>query len=251
MKLTARNVALTAIFAALYYVASLILPGLYAIGVPNLKISLEALIASIFGLVLGPFLGSLAAGSGVLITWVLPPSSFNPYGVPFLLSPPLNALVVGLIFYRRWKWAFALFGLLASVFLFLPPSQPLDQNYMVATAVLWDKVIALLLIVPTAMFSQKLSNSARLPLLFFLICFIGNQADNMWGSNVFAIPSVYQLFGFDLEATRIAFLASPFFYPAIRLVQAVIGTIIAVPLMKTLKGVNWTISEKSIIEEQA
>jgi len=249
LKLSTRNIALTAIFAALYYVASLILPSLYAVGVPNLQISLEALIASVFGLVLGPYLGAVAAILGVGVTWMLPPSSFNPYGVPFLLSPPLNALTVGLIYYGKWKAAFATFTALIVVFLFLPPSQPLTENYIVPIAVLWDKIIALLLIIPTVMF-RRLSNSKYLPFLFFFICFIGNQVDNMWGTDVFAVPSVYQLFGFDLAATRAAFIISPFFYPAIRFVQALIGTIIAVPLMKALKNTNWIISERSITEEK-
>jgi uncharacterized membrane protein len=248
LKLSSRNIALTAIFAALYYVLSLILPGLYAVGVPNLQIKLEALIASVFGLVLGPYLGALAALLGVCVAWVLPPSGLNPYGVPFILSPPLNALVVGLVYYRKWKWAFALFGLLIAVFLFLPPSQPIAENYIVPVAALWDKVIALLLIIPIVVFSQRLSDTKRLPILFFFICFVGNQVDNMWGNNVFAVPYVYQLFGLSLDATRVAFIVSPFFYAAVRFVQAILGAIIAVPLMKALKNSKWIIKEKSIIE---
>jgi hypothetical protein len=249
LKLSTRNIALTAIFAGLYYVLSLILPSLYAIGVPNLQISLEALIASIFGLVLGPYLGMLAAFVGVGVTWVLPPSSFNPLGVPFLLSPPLNALVVGLIYYRKWKWAFVLFSLLIVAFLFLPPSQPIAANYIVPIAVLWDKVIALLLIIPSVKLTQRLSTRKYLPILFFFICFAGNQTDNMWGTDIFAIPAIYKLFGFStLDSVRTAFLISPFYYPAVRFVQATIGTIIAVPLMKSLKNTKWIVKEESIVK---
>lgn len=49
MKLSAQNVALMAVFAALYYVLSLITPYIPAVAIPEIKISLEALIASIFG----------------------------------------------------------------------------------------------------------------------------------------------------------------------------------------------------------
>ena len=249
MNLSSRNVALVAIFAALYYVLSLVLPALYAVGVPNLQIRLEALIASVFGLVLGPYLGSLAAVFGVLVSWVLPPSSFNPYGAPFLLSPPLNALVTGLVFYKRWKWGFAILAALIVAFLFLPPSQPLGDYYYVAIAVLWDKVIALLLIIPTVKFGKRLASSARLPLLILFICFIGNQADNMWGSDVFSIPSVYSLFFPTLQVVRDAFTYSPFFYPAIRLVEAILAMMIAVPVIRSLKDTKWIVRDKSIIEE--
>ena len=73
MRISSRHVALIAIFAALYYVLSIISPYVPAIGLPDLKIKLEALIASIFGLILGPYLGALAAFLGAFVAWVLPP----------------------------------------------------------------------------------------------------------------------------------------------------------------------------------
>lgn len=263
MELSSRNIALVAIFAALYYVLSLISPYIPAIGLPDLVIRLEALMASVFGLVLGPYLGALAAFLGQFITWVLPPVGMSPLEAPFLLAAPINALVVGLIFYRKWKWAFALFGLLIAAFLFLPPSQPITNYYYVPALVLWDKVIALLLIIPSIKFSKKFSNPKHLPILFFLLSFIGNQADNMWGSDIFAVPFVYEVLygpvlspllemGFPtyLDAVRFLFTISPFIYPAIRFIQAILATIIAVPLMRSLKNTKWIIQEKSIIEQQ-
>jgi hypothetical protein len=240
---------LVAIFAALYYILSLISPKIPAIGLADLKISLEALMASVFGFVLGPYLGALAALLGASITFVLPPVSTSPLAAPFLLSPPINALIVGLVFYRKWKWGFALFSVLIAAFLFLPPSQPLNEYYYVAGAVLWDKIIALALIIPTIWLSQKLTTPKYLPILFFLLSFIGNQADNMWGVDIFAVPFVYSLYGVpNVAAARDLFLLSPFIYPAIRFVQALLATIIAVPLMIALKNTKWTIKEESIIE---
>jgi uncharacterized membrane protein len=267
MKISSRHIALAAVFAALYYVLSILSLYVPAIGLPELKIKLEALIASIFGLILGPYLGALAAFLGAFVSWVLPPGNMSPYGAPFLLSPPINALVVGLIFYRKWRWAFALFGALILVFLFLPPSQPITGYgqifdpfnpdnaytipiYYVPAAVLWDKVIALFLIIPIAKFAKRLSNSKNMPMLFFLLMFVGNQADNMWGCNAFAIPIVYEsIFSLPLEGVRFLFLVSPFVYPAIRLIQAIVATIIAVPLIRTIKNTKWIIAERSIIEE--
>lgn len=250
MKLTTRNVALVAIFAALYYVISLITPFIPAIGVPEITISLEALIASVFGLVLGPYLGTLTAFLGAFVAWTLPPGGMSPFGLPFLLSPPLNALVTGLIFYRKWKFGFAAFGVLIIAFLFTPPVQPLTENWFVAVAVLFDKVIALFLILPVVIFAKKLS-IGKASLFYFLLFFIGNQADNMWGSFAFALPVVYQgIFGLPLEGVggvRFLFTLSPFAYPAIRLVQAFIAMLIAVPLMRTLSGTPWLWKEKNIL----
>jgi hypothetical protein len=250
VKLSTRHLALVAVFSALYYVLSLVSPKIPSIGLPDIKIQLEALIASVFGLVLGPYLGALSAFMGAFVTWILPPAGMTPTGIPFLLSPPLNALTVGLIFYRKWKWAFILLGLLIVTFLFLPPSQPLSSYYFVPAAVVWDKVIALFLIIPSVFLGQKLGRKRLIPILFFMICFIGNQADNMWGSDAFGLPIVYNgIFSIPLEGVRTAFVISPFIYPAIRLVQATIGMAIATPLMAALRNTRWIAKEKSIIEQ--
>jgi hypothetical protein len=241
---------LVAVFAALYYALSLVSPYVPAVGIPDLRIKLEALMASVFGLILGPYLGALTAFTGASVTWALPPASANPFDAPFLLSPPINALVVGLIFYKKWKWGSVILGVLIAAFLFLPPSQPISENYLVAIAVLWDKVIALFLVFPTLWLSRKNPNPGYIPIMLFLVTFIGNQADNMWGADIFAVPFVYEgIFGIlDVGQVRLLFMLSPFIYPAIRLVQATLATAIAVPLLRALKGTKWLIDERSIIE---
>lgn len=249
VKLTTRHIALTAVFAALYYILSIISPYVPAIGVPEITIQLEALIASVFGLILGPYLGFLAALTGAFVAWVLPPGNMSSYGMPFLLSPALNALVVGLIYYRKWKQAFVTLGVLIVAFLFLPPSQPLTEFWYVGVAVIWDKIIALLLIIPSVKLAKHLSSPKSVSILYFLLAFIGNQADNIWGAFIFAVPTVYNgIFGMDLVAVRGAFLISPFIYPAIRLIQAVIVAIIAVPLLPALRNAGWILHEKTIVD---
>jgi hypothetical protein len=137
-----------------------------------------------------------------------------------------------------------------SSFSVLPPSQPLTEFGYVAALVIWDKIIALLLIIPTVKFAKRLSLSQKLiPLLFFLLAFIGNQADNMWGSLVFAVPAVYNgIYGLNLETTRFLFTLSPLAYPAIRIIQAVIAAIIAVRLIHRLKKLGWLWHEESIMD---
>ncbi|MFB3889701.1 MAG: ECF transporter S component [Candidatus Bathyarchaeia archaeon] len=249
-RITTRHVALVAIFAAMYYVLSFIAP--IQIPVPSIgtmEISFAALIASIFGLVLGPYLGAGAALLGASVTWSL--TGMSPYGLPFLLSPVLNALVTGLIFYRKWKWGFLVFGAFAVAFLFTPPLTPLTENWFVALAVLFDKIITLALIVPLALFGKKIS-VAHGALFFFLLGFVGNQADNMWGSFAFALPTVYNgIYGFDVTFVRDAFLVSPFLYPAVRLVEAVIVMVIAVPLMQRLSGTQWLWRKQTILSPDA
>ena len=245
--LTTRNVALMAIFAALYFVLSLITPYVPAIGVPEIKISLEALIATLFGLILGPYLGALAAFLGALIGFIY--TGMLPSNLPFLFSPPLNALVSGLIFYKKWKWGFVIFAALIVAFLVTPPVQPLTENWLIAVAVLFDKVIALLLILPLVKFAKQFS-VGRAAAFFFILAFVGNEVDNMWGSFIFATPIVYGspfFGGLTVAVVRGLFLISPFAYPAIRLIQAFIAMLIAVPLMQTLKGTPWLWKKDNIL----
>lgn len=248
MRITTRNLALIAIFAALYYVLSLITPYIPAVGAPEIRISLEALIATIFGIVLGPYLGATTAFLGAFVAFTLPPVGMAPTALPFLLSPPINALVSGLIYYKKWKFGLTIFALLIVAFLFTPPVQPLTENWFTAVAVLFDKVIALLLILPLVKFAKYLSTGSRVTVFFFILAFIGNQADNMWGSFIFATPIVYNgVFGMDIATVRYLFLLSPLAYPAIRLIQAFVVMLIAVPLMRTLKGTPWLWQKETIL----
>lgn len=371
--LNARNMALVVIFSALYYVMSF-LPGIPAIGVPEVKVQLEACMASVFGLVLGPHLGASAAFMGTLVAWVLPPGKMGPGGLAFLPSPVINAFLVGLIYNKKWKSAFVILAVLVSVFWFLPPAQPAEQYFLVGVAAMWDKILALFLIVPTVMLMERtvktpkilesrlegaekwnvafvlsllasgfvLANSwmiatngdvvkfqydiykitfgfkdfvrpmapygylwlligvamlvgaillytdssrravwgslvflfscisavigggfiiglilgvlggffatigKSLPvpkitsvemLLYFLLAFIGNEADNAWGNDAFALPVVYEgIYQMPIEAVRWAFVVSPFAYFIIRLLQAIIASLIAVPLLRNLKA---------------
>ena len=247
MKVSSYHLTLTAVFAAVYYVSSLISPFIPAIGLPDLQIKLEALMATVFGFLLGPYLGAAAALLGALIAWILPPSTLSPFGVPFLLSPPINALIVGLIFYRHWKQAIVIYGGLLLGFLVLPPSLPIHEQYIVPLAVLWDKVIAAVLLLPVIKRGRRLLTPRYQSILFLLLAFFGNQADNMWGADVFAVPQVYNgIFGLNVEIVRFLFTISPFIYPAIRLLQAIVATIITVPLLRVLRGTHWINTEQTI-----
>ncbi|HII86073.1 TPA: hypothetical protein HA273_05845 [Candidatus Bathyarchaeota archaeon] len=236
-----------AIFAALYYVLALIAPIQIPTGVGNLEISFAALIAAVIGIVLGPYLGAASAFLGAFLAWVLPPSGGSIYGLPFLLSPPLNAFITGLIFYKKWKYGFVVFAALIVAYLFTPPVVPLAENFTVAVAVLTDKIVALLLILPVVMFAKKLS-VAKASLFYFLLFFIGNMADNMWGTLIFSTPMVYDgIYQFSLDQVRFFLTVSPLLYPAVRLIQAAIGMIIAVPLMQALKGTPWLWQRKNVL----
>jgi hypothetical protein len=245
-KITSKHVALAAIFAALYVAINVAIPFNIPMGVAGLEISLGALIATLLGIILGPYLGTAAALLGALAAWVL--TGGYPTSLPFLLSPPLNAFVSGSLFYRKWKQAVIPFIIIMVAFLFTPPVYAFNSA-QVAIWVLWDKIIAVALIAPLMIFQKRLTVGLGAAAIF-LIAFIGNQADNVWGSFAFALPPVYGgIYNFSTEFVQGLFLVSPFVYPAIRLIQAFIITIIAVPLLQVLSKTDWLWSKNNILTD--
>jgi hypothetical protein len=217
-------------------------------GIPGLTISLGALIATLLGIILGPYLGTAAALLGAVVAFAL--TGAYPTSLPFLLSPPLNALVSGALFYKKWKLAVIPFVAIMVAFVFTPPVYSFNSA-QVAIWVLWDKIIAVALVAPLILFRKQLTVGLGTASIF-LISFIGNQADNIWGSFAFALPPVYNgIYGMQMVDVQLAFLASPFIYPAIRLVQAIIITIIAVPLLHVLLKTDWLWSKDNILSKNS
>jgi hypothetical protein len=251
LNISTRQIALMATLAALYTVISIFVkPIQIPVGIPGLEISPAALFATILGVILGPYLGTASAVIGTTAAWAL--TGGSPFGLPFLLSPPLNAFVSGAIFYKRWKMAVPVFVVLSVAFLFTPPVLALGDflgGTQIVIWVLWDKILAMLLILLIAFLSKRLSIAHGAALLFIL-AFIGNEADNIWGSFIFAWPVVYNgIFGMPIELVQGSFLASPFLYPAIRLIQAFFAMLIAVPLIGILSRRNWLWSNNHILNQ--
>ncbi|MHA1631352.1 MAG: ECF transporter S component [Candidatus Freyarchaeota archaeon] len=70
-------------------------------GLPQLKIQLEAAVTSLFGVLLGPYLGGLTALIGVLIATFY--GGFTPVSLVFLPCPVFNAVISGFIAWKGWK----------------------------------------------------------------------------------------------------------------------------------------------------
>jgi len=91
IKLSARDVAFVAIFAALSAVVIEVFPGIPIVGVSGSSIKFDAVLAPIYGLIIGPYLGFLAALIGGLIT------AGSPFSVLTSFSPAVSAMVAGFL----------------------------------------------------------------------------------------------------------------------------------------------------------
>lgn len=91
IKLSARDVAFVAIFAALSAVVIEVFPGIPIVGVSGSSIKFDAVLAPIYGLIIGPYLGFLAALIGGLIT------AGSPFSILTSFSPAVSAMVAGFL----------------------------------------------------------------------------------------------------------------------------------------------------------
>jgi hypothetical protein len=97
MKLSARDVAFVGVFAALSVVVIRVIPGFPIIGLSESQIKFDASIAPIYGMILGPYLGSLAAFIGGIVlanSWFSVFTSF---------APAASALVAGLLTQKKFS----------------------------------------------------------------------------------------------------------------------------------------------------
>ena len=101
IKLSARDVAFVGVFAALSVVVIRVIPGFPIIGLSESQIKFDASIAPIYGMVLGPYLGSLAAFIGGIVlanSWFSVLTSF---------APAASALVAGLLTQKKFASSFS------------------------------------------------------------------------------------------------------------------------------------------------
>jgi hypothetical protein len=91
LKLSSFDVALMAVFAAFSAAVIKILPGIPIVGAADASIKLDVVLAPVYGMVIGPYLGFVAALFGGLVT------AGGPFGILTSLSPAVSALVAGLL----------------------------------------------------------------------------------------------------------------------------------------------------------
>jgi len=96
-RLSTKDVAFVAIFAALSIVIIKIVPGIPIVGVPDASIKFDVALAPIYGLVAGPYLGFLAALIAGLVT------AGSPFSVLTSFAPAVSALVAGLLTQKNYK----------------------------------------------------------------------------------------------------------------------------------------------------
>lgn len=91
LKLSTKDVTFMAIFSALSVVIIKFIPGIPIVGVPDSQIKFDVVIAPVYGMVIGPYLGFLAALIGGLLT------SGSVFTLLTSFAPAFSAMVAGFL----------------------------------------------------------------------------------------------------------------------------------------------------------
>lgn len=93
--ISTRDIAMTAIFAALSWIVSEFVPGIPIIGASGSRISFDAALAPIYGIIIGPYLGFLAALIGGLV------AAGSLFTILTSFCTGISAFVAGMLVTRR------------------------------------------------------------------------------------------------------------------------------------------------------
>jgi hypothetical protein len=228
--LSAKEVALTVCFSALYVIVSF-LPISSLIGFVGKAITVATVLAPIIGMVLGSYLGGLSTllGGGIAMF-------INPYfALPSLVAGAVTAFCAGLLFSRKRSACTFMYSALLFLFSFYPFIGPV----WLYPTLLWFHVIGFLILISpiqSAALRTLHSRKNTVALLSLFITFlVSTLAGQIAGSLVFE-TSTWPIFVADLNAWRTTWQLLTFLYPAERTIIAVMAAFLAVPLLRTLRN---------------
>jgi len=204
-KLISKQIALISLFAALIAVVSR-LPGIpIMVGTQAGRIEFTVVLYPIAGVLLGSYVGALAALLGNVVAFLIP--SWSIFGLLNIPAGALSALVAGFLIKRDkwigWKAAAVVLGVLVGMW-YVPIPNP-QQSYVGLEAPYYPIPLHFSALALIFIFRHKIadfinSSSKRLMTLGVAIAsFVGIMTDHMYGNLMFAnafVPYFVNLRGF-------------------------------------------------------
>ncbi|MEM2320707.1 MAG: hypothetical protein QXS79_02325 [Candidatus Bathyarchaeia archaeon] len=224
LALPAREVALIGVFASLHII-------LYLIPMPLWR-NWAILIEPIMGVILGPWVGYLAALIGSTMARVIKPTELWMFGV---FAEPLGALAAGFLAKGNWKPILAIYVVMLSAYFIHPLGRQLP---------LWpilDVLLSLALIYPTAKISKRLSEDGikHLTMPLILIALVSIAMDALARIFLFIPAGLYSFFGLTNGAVYIIFVTdaiNSFIEDALVVITAFI---IGPPILTAIRRASW------------
>jgi hypothetical protein len=247
-----KTIAIMAVFIALYTVLRII-PSMPMIGSSGDWFSVSDVIAPIYGLILGPYVGGLSVIIGTFTAMVFGrPVSFMLLD---FLPATVAAVSAGLIVKKKWIYAIGLNVVLLVLFL-IHPNTSIFVDYSIGSTTLtfpfaWLHFVALAVLVSPLgrKIGQwvKTKDITKLTIGVALLFFIGTMMQHLMGNLLFetikAVPIGYLDVSVIIAGWSIVFPL----YPVERLVLIIFGTMIGVALVKVFQIMPFHIGEPTDI----
>ncbi len=275
-QITTKQIALMVVFSAIYAVMRII-PTFPVVGVEGGYFSIGDILAPIYGIILGPYIGGATIIIGSFIGMSMKAPIF--LGLDFL--PALvNTVALGFLARKRWLPAVILYAVLLAAFI----PNPLTLNFVSipGTTLVWPftwlhLIAFVVLLSPLGMKAGEWIQSAKIqPALnqsksgirgilsqisskavlgFTILVFIGTMMQHLMGNILYENIFVNVTHFMTPESLALRWNLVFFLYPWERLTLIVFAVVIGVPLYYTLKKArliqvtNATTEEKGIEKE--
>lgn len=237
--ISTKQIALTAIFAALYAVLRAI-PTVPMIGVPGASFSLSDILAPIYGIILGPYVGGLSVLIGTFTAMSVKPPVF--LGLDFLPGF-VNAVALGFLVRRKWLPVIALNITLLLAFVLNPLTLTFVNipvgNTGFAFPFIWLHIAALIVLISplglkATQWAETLKSTKAIA-GFAILAFIGTMMQHLTGGILYENIFVYVTNFMTPQSLALRWQVVFFLYPWERLILIVLAVVVGVPLIRALK----------------
>jgi len=246
VKLTTRQIALIAIFSALYTVLRMA-PAFPMIGVQGGRFSASDALAPLYGILLGPYIGGFSVILGTFIAIALG----RPLSFMFLdfLPATINAISLGFLIRRKWLPVVILNATLLLLFLLNPLTSFFVEIPFVGTTILvpfaWMHIAAfLVLLSPLGRRAGQWVETLKPKIAtagLAILALIGTMMQHLMGNILYEVilNQVYVVLGqspiIPTSAYQVNWAVIFFVYPWERLILIILTVVIGLPLVVVLK----------------
>jgi uncharacterized membrane protein len=234
-------IAFVSIFTALYTVLRLI-PTVPMIGSSGNWFSVSDVIAPLYGIILGPYIGGLSIMIGTFLAMAMGrPVSFMLLD---FLPATVAAVSLGLILKRKWMPVIALNIVLLVAFLIHPNTSIFVNVPLSGTTIplpfAWLHIVALAILVSplgrkAAQWVSTLT-ATKVAIGIAILVFIGTMMQHLMGNLLFETIMAQPIGGIPVEGYPDIWASIFFVYPVERIILVIVATIIGTPLLRILKN---------------
>lgn len=237
MNISAKTLSVIISFSVLYAFLR-VLPSFPMVGISGGYFSAADFITSLYGIILGPYLGVVSIILGIFVSFILGKAPIF-VGLDFLPAA-VNVFIVGLLIRKKYSYALLLYVGILFVFILHPftifsirISDQLQVPYN------WFHMISVILLLSLVYFKKSIALTGNLNLstfkFMFVVCFIGTSLQHIVGGILFATISTSVTKFIAVEALPAIWTTIFYLYPFERTFIAVISTILSIAIYKRTK----------------